>query len=65
MRFIEVHCQHCRKVIGEASDNFLGLVRLKCRHCKRLNTISLAIILKELKDEDSAIIPFPSRAPAP
>lgn len=65
MKFIPVHCQHCKKIIGEASDNFLGLVRLKCRHCKRLNTISLAVILKELHDDGSpAILKFPASAPA-
>ncbi len=65
MTFITVHCQHCKKVIGEASDNFLGLVRLKCRHCKRLNTISLALILKELRDDPAPVIlPLPTRAPA-
>jgi len=64
MNFVPVHCQHCRKLIGEASDDFLGLVRLKCRHCKALNTISLALILKELRDDDPpAIIPFPQAHP--
>jgi len=64
MRFIAVHCLRCKKVIGEASDDFLGLVRLKCRHCKSLNVISLALILKELRDGDPpAIIPFPVAHP--
>jgi phage FluMu protein Com len=49
MNFVEVKCQNprCRKVLLEVSSDFYGLVRAKCRHCKRYNVVSLAVILKQ------------------
>lgn len=58
MVFIDVRCQHCGKLLCQVSDDLLGLVKLKCRHCKKLNTISLATILRQMVD-DPVILPFP------
>lgn len=63
MVFIDVRCVGCSKLLCQASKDFLGLVRVKCRHCKKLNTVSLATILRQMKEE-SAILNFPKRASA-
>lgn len=62
--FILVYCNApaCQKLLLEVSRDFYGVVRVKCRHCKKLNTVSLATILKQMKDEP-AILPLPKRAP--
>lgn len=60
---IDVRCQHCTKLLCKVSKDFYGIVQVKCRHCKKPNTVSLAIILTQLRD-DSDIIKFPKRVPA-
>lgn len=55
MVFIDVRCNDCHKLLCQASKDFLGLVRVKCRHCKKLNTVSLAVILKQMVDESATI----------
>lgn len=49
--FILVRCYDCDKLLLEVSRDFYGVVRVKCRHCKKLNTVSLATILRQMKDE--------------
>lgn len=58
--FIEVRCWHCRKLLCEVSRDFLGVVRLKCRHCKSENVVSLATILTQVTADSDTI---PLRAP--
>jgi phage FluMu protein Com len=62
MVFIDVRCQHCTKLLCRVSKDFYGLVQIKCQHqdCKKVNTVSLAIILKQMQDEP-AILQFPTR----
>jgi len=62
---IDVRCQHCAKLLCKVSRDFYGIVQVKCQHqgCKRLNTVSLAIILKQMQPE-SAILKFPQRTSA-
>lgn len=55
MTFIDVRCVVCHKLLCQASKDFFGLVRVKCRHCKKLNTVSLAVILKQMVDESATI----------
>jgi phage FluMu protein Com len=60
MIWIDVRCQHCDKLLCKVSKDFQGLVQVKCQnsHCRLLNTVSLAIILRQMSPE-SAIINFP------
>ena len=60
---IDVRCQHCSHLLCKVSKDFYGIVQLKCRHCKKSNTVSLAIILKQMSEETD-ILQFPKRAPA-
>jgi phage FluMu protein Com len=62
---IDVRCQFCSKLLCRVSKDFYGIVQLKCQHqgCKKINTVSLAIILKQLQDE-SATIQSPKRTSA-
>lgn len=55
MVFIDIRCDGCRKLLCQASKDFFGLVRVKCRHCKKLNTVSLAVILKQMVEEPATI----------
>ena len=61
--FVDVRCQYCDKLLCRVSRDFFGLVDIKCRHCKRSNVVSLAVILKQVGTEP-AILPLPLRAPA-
>lgn len=62
---IDVRCQHCDKLLCKVSKDFQGLVQVKCQHqhCKHLNTVSLAVILRQMTPE-SAIINFSKRTSA-
>jgi phage FluMu protein Com len=62
---IDVRCQHCDKLLCKVSKDFQGLVQVKCQnnHCRLLNTVSLAVILRQTTPE-SAIINFPKRTSA-
>lgn len=55
MTFIDVRCNGCNKLLCQASKDFYGLVRVKCRHCKKLNTLSLAVILQQMVDKPATI----------
>lgn len=52
MKFIDVRCQFCNKLLCQVSSDFSGLVRVKCRHhkCRKENIVSLAVILKQSPD---------------
>lgn len=65
MTWIDVRCQYCAKLLCKISSDFRGLIQVKCQHqkCRRLNTVSLAVILKQQSPE-SAIITFPTRTSA-
>jgi phage FluMu protein Com len=60
---IDVCCFFCEKLLCKVSKDFFGVVQLKCRHCKKINAVSVATILKQI-EKDPAIIKFPTRAPA-
>jgi phage FluMu protein Com len=66
MVFIDVRCPHCNKLLCRVSKDFYGLVQAKCQHqqCKKTSVISLAVILKQMRDEPDTIIPFPQRTSA-
>lgn len=65
MTWIDVRCQHCDKLLCKVTKDFRGLVQVKCQHshCRLLNTVSLAVILRQMTRE-SAIINFPKRTSA-
>lgn len=62
--FIDVRCQYCSKLLCKVSKDFFGLVQIKCQYqkCRRVNTVSLAIILKQM--EDKTVVQFPARTSA-
>jgi len=62
MTWVDVRCQHCGKLLLEVSGDLRGLVRAKCRHCKRLNFFSLAVTLTTVTEKPD-ILRFPKRAP--
>lgn len=61
MVFLDVRCPYCDKLLCRVSKDFFGLVQVKCQHqeCKKTSVISLATILKQMRDEP-AIIQFPT-----
>ena len=59
MTFVEVRCPYCEHLLCKVSKDFYGLVETWCRYCKTTRTVSIAVILKQLKD-DSAILPLAS-----
>lgn len=65
MVFIDVRCPNCDKLLCRVSKDFYGLVQVKCQHqeCKKTSVISLATILKQMKEE-SATLQFPTRTSA-
>jgi phage FluMu protein Com len=54
--FLNVRCQQCSKLLCRVSADFLGVIELRCRHCKHDQRVSLATILKQL-DTDCATLP--------
>lgn len=55
--FIDVRCQHCDKLLCMVSRDFYGLVQLPCHRCKTMNTVSLAVILRQMQDEPARMRP--------
>jgi len=54
---IDVRCTGCDKLLCKVSKDFYGIVQVKCKHCKKSNNVSLAMILKQMAD-NPAILPF-------
>ena len=48
---IDVRCQFCKKLLLQMSHDSTGIQRVKCRHCKKLNDLNLALVLKPLKSD--------------
>jgi len=48
---IDVRCQFCHNFLCQITKNLVGLVRLKCARCKRLNDISLSQVLKQIESD--------------
>jgi len=44
---IDARCYNCNHFLCQISHNLVGVVRLKCSRCKKLNDISLATVLKQ------------------
>lgn len=63
---IDVRCQYCTKLLCKVSKDFYGIVQVKCQHqtCRRMNTVSLAIILKQMQSASATIHKFPPRTSA-
>jgi phage FluMu protein Com len=57
---IKVRCQHCNKLLCRVSKDFYGVVDVICYRCSKPNTVSVAIILKQI-GEDSATIQPPTQ----
>lgn len=63
---IDVRCQHCTKLLCKVSKDFFGVLQVKCHHrdCRKMNTVSLAIILKQMSETSGKIRQFPLRTSA-
>lgn len=63
---IEVRCQWCEHLLCKVSRDFFGIVQVKCYHhdCRKLNTVSLATILKQMSKTSAKIKQFPPRTSA-
>jgi phage FluMu protein Com len=49
---IAIRCEHCQHLLCRVSKDYFGVVQVKCRHCKRLNNVSVAMILKQMSQAD-------------
>lgn len=61
--FIDVRCPACDKLLMKVSRDFFGIAKPWCRHCKKEQVVSLAVILKQI-GPDSAILKPARRASA-
>jgi phage FluMu protein Com len=57
---IDIRCQHCSKLLCRVSRDFYGVVEVVCLRCRESNTVSLAVVLKQLHDEPALTIDSPS-----
>jgi phage FluMu protein Com len=61
MKLIDVNCLYCDKLLCRMTQE--SFVQVKCRHCKRMNSVSVAIILHHPKPVSAKLRLLP-RAPA-
>ena len=63
LMLINIRCQHCSKLLCRVSRDFFGVVEVVCLRCRKSNTVSLAVVLKQLGDnpDKPATIPLPTR----
>lgn len=45
MTLIDVNCLYCDKLLCRMTQE--SFVQVKCRHCKKMNSVSVAIILRQ------------------
>lgn len=58
---IDIRCQYCNKLHCRVSKDFDGVVQFRCqrRHCQKINSLSLAIILQP-QQKPATIHAFPA-----
>jgi phage FluMu protein Com len=54
---INVRCQHCRKLLCKVSKDYYGVVAVICHRCGKPNTVSVAVILKQMSESSATITP--------
>lgn len=61
MTLIDVDCLYCGKLLCRMTEE--SFVQVKCRHCKKMNSVSVAIMIN-LSKSTSAKLKLLPRAPA-